>query len=382
MQDQNKVRDLHSKHKGKLSINSVYPLSDGELLADIYTPGVAEIASMIEQDPSTAKDYTISGKTVAAISDGSAVLGLGDVGPKASLPILEGKAAIFKEFADVDAYPLAIEANSPEEFIGHVRAIAGNFAAINLEDISAPNCFAIENALASSLDIPVMHDDQHATAIAVLAALKSALKITDKDKVRVVITGAGPAGYALTKLLGNTKTILELFIDDIKVIDSKGVLAYERQNLPSFKEELVTLTNQARTMALKEAIKGADVFIGLSRGGILSKEMIATMNPNPIIFALANPDPEIMPDEAINAGAAIVATGRSDFPNQVNNALIFPGVFKGLLESNQTKVTDEMKLRVADTIFRYHESEATKQSILPSILDKELHKLVAKAVAQ
>lgn len=375
------IKKVHSEKVGKLIVESSVKLDSKEILSAVYTPGVAEICKIIDKDQSESKKLTIAGKTVAVISDGSAVLGLGNIGPKAALPVMEGKCAIFKELGGVDAFPICLDTQDTEEIIQIVKAIAPNFAAINLEDISAPRCFEIEERLASQLDIPIMHDDQHGTAIVTLAALKGALKLEPKKRVKIVISGAGAAGTAITKLLSNAKTILELNIAQIRVFDSKGLVCKSREDLTEEKAILAELTNQTAEMELVDGIKESDVFIGVSAGNLLTKEMVSSMNRNPIIFALANPDPEILPDIAIAGGASIVGTGRSDFPNQINNALAYPGIFKGLIMHNLGKVDESIKLAASDAIFRYHVKNLAKESLLPSILDKEIPDLIAKAIA-
>lgn len=382
------IKKVHSKSIGKLSINSTVKIDSKEVLSKVYTPGVAQISNLISEDESLAKQFTIAGKMVAVISDGSAVLGLGNIGAKGALPVMEGKCAIFKEFAGVDAFPICLATQDTEEIISTIKAISPNFAAINLEDISAPRCFEIEERLSKELQIPVMHDDQHGTAIVTLAALKSALRLVPKEKVNIVISGAGAAGSAITKLLLTTKTILDLKISQIKVLDSKGVVTTSRDDIkeddPKTKDKyhLAQITKQSVNQSMSEALIGADVFIGVSAPEILSSEMVKSMNLDPIIFALANPVPEIMPAIAYSAGASIVATGRSDFPNQINNALAYPGVFKGLIQNGIRVVTDEIKLKAAENIFKYHlESGAlSADNILPSILDKEVPKLIANSI--
>lgn len=374
------IDQLHSKDTGKLSIVSTTKLDSKEILSAVYTPGVGEVCKAIVEDSKVAKTHTIAGKMVAVVSDGTAVLGFGNIGPKAALPVMEGKCAIFKEFAGVDAFPICLNTQDPDEIIKTVINISPNFAAINLEDIAAPNCFYIENKLTEALDIPIMHDDQHGTAIVALAALKGALKLTGKKKVNIVVSGAGAAGTAIAKLLSNTKTILDMNIADIKVFDSKGFVSSSRTDLNEYKLELATFTNQIGDVSFENALKEADVFVGVSAPGILTTEMVKMMHKDPIVFALANPDPEILPEDAKAGGASIVATGRSDFPNQINNALAYPGVFKGLIQNNIDRVTEEMKLRVADAIYLYNLPNLTPETILPSILDTGVVKLISESI--
>lgn len=372
------ILELHAKNKGKLSISGTVPVNTKEDLSRIYSPGVAEVSKAIHENPELLKEYTIAGKTVAVISNGTAVLGLGDIGAKAALPVMEGKCLIFKEFAGIDAFPICIDEKNTEEIIKTVKRIALNFAAINLEDFSAPNCFEIESRLSEELDIPVMHDDQHGTAIVTLAGLMGALDLTKKKNIKVLINGAGAAGNAIAKLLYKMKS--ELSIEEIKILDSKGVINTSEKYDVSYKNELAQMTLQNKFTKLDEAIIGVDVFIGVSIGNLLTEQNIKDMNPEPIIFGLANPIPEIMPDLAYKYGATIVATGRSDFSNQVNNALVYPGVFKGLIESGTKKVTDEIKILAAKTIYEYNKPNLSKDHILPSILDKNVPIMIAKAI--
>jgi malate dehydrogenase (oxaloacetate-decarboxylating) len=372
---------LHAQNIGKLSIKPTLDVDSREKLSMVYTPEVGKICMAIKDNPEEVRKYTIAGKMVAVISDGTAVLGFGDIGPQAALPVMEGKAVIFKEFADVNAFPICIAEKDPEKLIAIIKAISVNFAAINLEDISAPRCFEVEKRLQDELDIPVMHDDQHGTAIVSFAALKGALELTQKKNVRIVIAGAGAAGTAITKLLeyANAK---EDFIADLKLVDSVGVIASDRDDLNVYKQELAALTKQVHTMTLEAALTGADVFIGVSVKGLLNKNLIAKMNKAPIIFALANPTPEILPEEAYQAGAAIVATGRSDYPNQINNALAYPGVFKGLLDNKVKKVTMEMKYQTAIAIYDYNHIKLTGKNLLPSILDKQVPQMISKVIKE
>lgn len=374
------IFDIHSSQKGKISITPTVKIDTKEILSKVYTPGVGKVCLAIKDKPDLSKKYTIAGKMVAVISDGTAVLGFGDIGPKAALPVMEGKCAIFKEFAGVDAFPICLDEKDTSDLISTIRRLAPNFAAINLEDISAPRCFEIEERLQEILDIPVMHDDQHGTAIVTLAALKGALDLTQKDNINIVIVGAGAAGTAILKLLLAAKQKGELQIGSIKMLDSKGVVSADRDDLNTYKTEIANLTQQMRFEPLNEALKGSDVFIGVSVGELLNEAMIKSMNPNPIIFAMANPVPEIMPDIAKKAGASIVATGRSDFDNQINNALAYPGVFKGLIEGDIKKATTEIKLAAANAIYEYHKKALSEDNILPSILDKEVPNMIAEII--
>ena len=368
--------DLHKKFGGKLEIKSKFKIKTKEDLSMAYTPCVAEVSSAIAKDKKLAKKYTIKKNTVAVVSDGSAVLGLGNIGAQAAIPVMEGKAILFKELANVDAFPICLSTQDPEEIISIVKNISPIFGGINLEDISAPKCFYIEEML-QDIGIPVMHDDQHGTAVVVVAALINALKVLKKDikKTKVVIVGAGAAGIAITKMISN-----ELHVQNIIVCDSKGIISKHRSDLNPVKEKLLLSTNKNNIRGeMQKALIGADVFIGVSTGGILNAEMIKTMNPDPIVFAMANPIPEIMPDEAKKGGAAIVGTGRSDFPNQINNVLAFPGIFRGLLDGNITKVTSKIKINAARALANFIK-DPTVEKILPSPLDKDVPKAIAKSI--
>ncbi len=368
---------LHKEKKGKVSIASKVSLNTKEDLSLAYTPGVAEVCRAIAKDKKLAKELTLKGNTVAVITDGSAILGLGNLGPEAALPVMEGKCILFKEFAGVDAWPICLDTQDSEEIIKTIKYLAPVFGGINLEDISAPRCFEIESRLKEELDIPVMHDDQHGTATVVLAGLINALKVkgSNKENVSVVVSGAGAAGVAITKLL------LAYGFKDIIVCDRQGVIYENREALTPVKTELAAITNRLKKIGdLSEVIKGADVFIGVSSAGILSADMVRTMNPNPIIFALANPISEIMPEEAKNAGALVVATGRSDYPNQINNVLIFPGVFRGALDNGVKQITDSMLIKAAKNLASMIK-EPMADSILPSPLDKGAAKIVAAAIS-
>lgn len=341
-----------------------------------YTPGVGVASTHLAQHPEDARKMSIKKNSVAVISDGSAVLGLGNIGPYGALPVMEGKALIFKGKANVDAWPIVLDSQDPEEIIRTVKAIAPSFGGINLEDIAAPNCFEVEKRLIEELDIPVMHDDQHGTAIVVLAGLMNAAKVVKKNikNLKVVISGAGAAGTAVAKLL------LASGIKDIIVLDRTGILHTDREDLNIYKKELAMLTNPRMiTGGLVEAMQNADVFIGVSGKGVLSAEHVALMAPRSIVFAMANPEPEILPDEAKKAGAEVVATGRSDFPNQINNALVFPGIFRGALDKGVKKITEETKLRAAKALAALV-PKPTAIKIIPEITDSRVVVAVAKAV--
>lgn len=368
--------DLHKKNRGKLAIASKVPLSNKNDLSLAYTPGVSEVCRIIANDKSLALTHTMKGNMVAVISDGSAILGLGNLGPEAALPVMEGKCILFKEFAGVDAFPICLDTQDEEEIIKTVKYLAPVFGGINLEDISAPRCFNIEARLKAELNIPVMHDDQHGTATVVLAGLINALKVKglSKEAAKIVINGAGAAGLAITSLL------LGYGFKNIIVCDSQGAIYQGRESLNSEKERIAALTNLNHTQGkLSEIIVNADIFIGVSVGGALTAEMVKTMNEHPIIFALANPTPEIMPDVAREAGALVVATGRSDFANQINNVLVFPGVFRGALDNHVSQITDEMLVRAALNLASLIENP-TAELILPNPFDKEVAKTVAQAI--
>lgn len=368
---------LHSKLNGKLEVNSKKNITTKEDLSLLYSPGVAKPCEEIHKNEEDIYKYTIKKNTVAVVSDGSAVLGLGNIGAKAAIPVMEGKAVLFKEFAGVDAFPICIDTNDTNKIIETVRLIAPVFGAINLEDISAPRCVEIENTLKECLDIPVFHDDQHGTAVVVLAGIINALKIVGKtfEDIKVVVNGDGSAGYAISKMLYNfnVKNIVVCGIDGIIKEDEKNNIV---QN------ELLKFTNpNGEKGKLKDALKGSDVFIGVSRGNIVDYKMIESMNKDAIVFAMANPTPEIMPDDAKKGGARIVGTGRSDFNNQVNNVLAFPGIFKGALEAGVRQITEEMKVAAAKAIADcVKESDLSEDNILPLALDRNVANEVAKAV--
>lgn len=367
---------LHKKLKGKLEVKSKGALKTKDDWSTMYTPGVGAVSLHLSKKPQDARDYTIKGNTVAVVSDGSAVLGLGNLGPLGALPVMEGKCAIFKEMANVDAFPIVLDTQDPEEIIRVVKAIAPTFGGINLEDISAPNCFYIENRLRAELGIPVMHDDQHGTAIVVTAGLLNAAKVVKKkfETLKVVIVGAGAAGRAIALLL------MKAGITDVIVTDSKGALVVGRQALDGYKRELAQMTNPRKVEGdLMQVIEEADVIVGVSGPGSIAPAHIEKMASSAIVFALANPIPEIMPTDAKRAGAAVVATGRSDFPNQVNNSLAFPGIFRGALDNGVTEITDDMKLEAAKKIASLVK-KPTPDSVIPSVMTPNLVKTVAGAI--
>ena len=375
-----KALELHEKWNGKLDTVSKVQVKTREDLALAYTPGVAEPCKVIAKDPEAAYRYTIKSNTVAVVSVGSAVLGLGNIGPLAAMPVMEGKAVLFKEFGGINAFPICLDTQDTEEIIETVVRIAPAFGGINLEDISAPRCFEIEERLKKLLNIPVFHDDQHGTAIVVLAGIINALKVTGKKKedCRVVVNGAGSAGVAITKLL------LNYGFPHITMCDKTGMLCKGMEGLNWMQEKMVEVTNlEHKTGTLADALKGADIFVGVSAPGIVSQEMVASMNKDSILFAMANPVPEIMPDLAKAAGARVVGTGRSDFPNQVNNVLIFPGIFRGALEGRATAITEEMKLAAANAIAALvDDSELSDENILPAAFDPRVADAVSKAVKE
>ena len=375
-----KALELHEKWNGKLDTVSKVQVKTREDLALAYTPGVAEPCKVIAEDPEAAYRYTIKSNTVAVVSDGSAVLGLGNIGPLAAMPVMEGKAVLFKEFGGINAFPICLDTQDTEEIIETVVRIAPALGGINLEDISAPRCFEIEERLKKLLNIPVFHDDQHGTAIVVLAGIINALKVTGKKKedCRVVVNGAGSAGVAITKLL------LNYGFPHITMCDKTGMLCKGMDGLNWMQEKMVEVTNlEHKTGTLADALKGADIFVGVSAPGIVSQEMVASMNKDSILFAMANPVPEIMPDLAKAAGARVVGTGRSDFPNQVNNVLIFPGIFRGALEGRATAITEEMKLAAANAIAALvDDSELSDENILPAAFDPRVADAVSKAVKE
>jgi malate dehydrogenase (oxaloacetate-decarboxylating) len=368
---------LHKKLGGKIRTALAMEIKNKNDLSLVYTPGVGAVSSYIAKHKNEAKKYTIKGKMIAVISDGSAVLGLGNIGPEAALPVMEGKAALFKTFANVDAFPIVLSTQDPKEIVEAIVRIAPTFAGINLEDFSAPRCFDIEEEVKARLDIPVMHDDQHGTAIAVTAGLINAAKVVKKNFIdlKVVISGAGAAGTAIAKLL------LKAGLKHIVVLDSKGVVHHDRPDLNHHKRQLAEATSKHhhRRGDIEDALLGADAVVGVSGPGVLEARHIKLMTRDPIVFALANPVPEIMPDEAKKGGAAVIATGRSDFPNQINNSLVFPGVFRGALDHNVKKITDDMKLRAAKNLASLIK-KPTADKIVPNPFDKGVVAAVAKAI--
>lgn len=378
MTNAEKAIELHKKWNGKLETTSKVAVSSREDLALAYTPGVAEPCKEIAKDPSLAYTYTIKSNTIAVVSDGSAVLGLGNIGPYAAMPVMEGKAVLFKEFGGVNAVPICLDTQDTEEIIKAVIYLAPGFGGINLEDISAPRCFEIEERLKEILDIPVFHDDQHGTAIVVLAGLINALKVTGKKKeeCKVVVNGAGSAGIAITKLL------LRYGFTNVVMCDKIGILDASSEGLNWMQKKMMEVTNlQHETGSLKDALKGSDVFVGVSAPNLVSAEMVASMNKDAILFAMANPVPEIMPDVAKAAGAKVVGTGRSDFPNQVNNVIAFPGIFKGALECRAKQITEEMKLAAALAIANcIPDEELNEDNILPEAFHPTVAKVVAEAI--
>ena len=373
-----KALELHEKWNGKLDTVSKVQVKTREDLALAYTPGVAEPCKVIAKDPEAAYRYTIKSNTVAVVSDGSAVLGLGNIGPLAAMPVMEGKCALFKEFADVDAFPLCIDSKDTDTIVQTIYLISKSFGGINLEDIAAPRCFEIERRLKEMCDIPVFHDDQHGTAIVVAAALLNAVKVTKKEmgKLKIVINGAGAAGIAIGKHLIN------MGFGNVIMCDINGIICEGDEGLNPGQEEISHISNLNHEHGkLADALKGADAFIGVSRPNLVTKEMVSTMN-NGIVFAMANPTPEIMPDEALAGGAAVVGTGRSDFPNQINNVLVFPGVFKGALSVRAKEITELMKQRASYAIASMiPDEELTPENIIASPLNKKVADVVAKAVA-
>ena len=380
MTNSEKALKMHEEWHGKIETCAKSHVNSREDLAIAYTPGVAEPCKVIARDPEAAYTYTMKSNTVAVVSDGSAVLGLGNIGALAAMPVMEGKAVLFKEFGGVNAVPICLDTQDTEEIIKSVVNIAPAFGGINLEDISAPRCFEIEERLKELLDIPVFHDDQHGTAIVVLAGLINAMKVTGKDKesAKVVVNGAGSAGVAITKLL------LTYGFKDVTMCDISGILGKGSQNLNWMQQKMVEVTNlEQKTGTLADALKGADIFVGVSAPNIVTQDMVASMNKDAILFAMANPVPEIMPDIAKAAGAKVVGTGRSDFPNQVNNVVAFPGIFKGALEGRATAITEEMKLATAKAIAGLvPDEELNENNILPEAFDPRVADVVSRAVKE
>ena len=380
MTNSEKALKLHEEWNGKIETVSKAAVKSREDLALAYTPGVAEPCKVIAENPEAAYTYTIKSNTVAVVSDGSAVLGLGNIGPLAAMPVMEAKAVLFKEFGGINAFPICLDTQDTEEIIETVVRIAPAFGGINLEDISAPRCFEIEERLKERLSIPVFHDDQHGTAIVVLAGIINALKVTGKNKetAQVVVNGAGSAGIAITKLL------LTYGFQNITLCDKAGMICDGMEGLNWMQEKMAKVTNLGkRTGSLADALKSADIFVGVSAPGIVTPEMVASMNHDAILFAMANPVPEIMPDLAREAGARVVGTGRSDFPNQVNNVLIFPGIFRGALEGRACAITEEMKLAAAEAIASLvSEEELSDVNILPAAFDPRVADAVSQAVKE
>lgn len=380
MTNSEKALQMHEQWNGKIETTAKAHVNSREDLAIAYTPGVAEPCKVIAKDPDTAYKYTIKANTIAVVSDGSAVLGLGNIGARAAMPVMEGKAVLFKEFGGVNAVPICLDTQDTEEIIKTIVNIAPAFGGINLEDISAPRCFEIEERLKELLDIPVFHDDQHGTAIVVLAGVINALKVTGKAKesCKVVVNGAGSAGVAITKLL------LTYGFQNVTMCDINGIISKASPNLNWMQKKMTEVTNlEGNTGTLADALKGADIFVGVSAPNIVTKEMVASMNQDAILFAMANPVPEIMPDLAKEAGAKVVGTGRSDFPNQVNNVVAFPGIFKGALEGRAAQITEEMKLATAKAIAGLvPDEELNENNILPEAFDPRVADAVSKAVKE
>ena len=380
MADSEKALRIHEQWNGKLETTAKAHVNSREDLSIAYTPGVAEPCKVIAKDPEAVYKYTMKANTVAVVSDGSAVLGLGNIGALAAMPVMEGKAVLFKEFGGVNAVPICLDTQDTEEIIRTVVNIAPAFGGINLEDIAAPRCFEIETRLKELLSIPVFHDDQHGTAIVVLAGIINALKVTGKEKenCRIVVNGAGSAGIAITKLL------LTYGFPHITMCDINGIISKASEGLNWMQKEMAEVTNlEGNTGTLAEALKGADIFVGVSAPGIVSQEMVASMNKDAILFAMANPVPEIMPDLARAAGARVVGTGRSDFPNQVNNVVAFPGIFKGALEGRASQITEEMKLAAAEAIAGLvPENELSEDNILPQAFDPRVADTVSRAIKE
>lgn len=371
---------LHGEWKGKIEVVSRVPVTSKDELSLAYTPGVAEPCLAIQKDVNLSYELTRRSNLVAVITDGTAVLGLGDIGPEAGMPVMEGKCVLFKTFGNVDAFPLCIRSKNVDEIVQTVKLLAGSFGGVNLEDIGAPRCFEIERRLKEECDIPIFHDDQHGTAVVVLAAMLNALKLAKKNinDIEVVVNGSGAAGIAITKLL------MAMGLKKVILCDTKGAIYEGRDNLNPAKEEMARISNlEKKKGSLKDVIVGADVFIGVSAAGMVTKEMVKSMAKDPIIFAMANPTPEIMPDEALEAGASVVGTGRSDFPNQINNVLAFPGIFRGALDVRASDINDEMKIAAAKAIAGLiSEQELRPDYVIPAPFDTRVGPSVAKAVAE
>ena len=375
-----KALELHKEWKGKISTEAKCEVKTREDLALAYTPGVAEPCKVIHEDPKEAYTYTLKQNTIAVVSDGSAVLGLGNIGPEAAMPVMEGKAVLFKEFGGVNAFPICLKTQDVDEIVETVQRLEPTFGGINLEDISAPRCFEIERRLKETMNIPVFHDDQHGTAIIVLAGVINSLKLTGKKKedCRIVVTGSGAAGIAISKLL------LRYGFRHLVICDSKGIISRDRENLNWIKKEMLEVTNlDNQNGTLADALVGADIFIGVSAPNSVTEEMVRSMNKDAILFAMANPVPEIMPDLAKAAGARIVGTGRSDFPNQVNNVLVFPGIFKGALEGKARQITEDMKLAAAEALAGIvSDEELNEEFILPEAFNPKVSEVVSAAVRE
>ena len=369
----------HQEWRGKIEVTCRAPLETREDLSLAYTPGVAAPCIAIQKDINLSYDLTRRSNLVAVVTDGTAVLGLGDIGPEAGMPVMEGKCALFKAFGNVDAIPLCIRSKAVDDIVQTIRLLAGSFGGINLEDISAPRCFEIEKQLKACCDIPIFHDDQHGTAVVVLAAMLNSLKLTGRklEDVRVVANGAGAAGIAIIRLL------LKMGLKDVVLCDRAGAIYQGRPHMNPIKDEIAAITNQEhQSGSLQDLIKGADVFIGVSAPGCVTSEMVKSMNPNPILFPMANPEPEIRPELAKEAGAAVIGTGRSDYPNQINNVLAFPGIFRGALDVRASDINDEMKIAAAFAISNFiAESELSPEYIIPSALNRDVAQAVALAVA-
>ena len=372
--------EKHAEWKGKIEIKPRTTAGTKEALSLAYTPGVAEPCLAIQKDPDLSYELTRRWNTVAVVTDGTAVLGLGDIGPEAGMPVMEGKCLLFKEFGDVDAIPLCVRSKEVDDIVNTVRLLAGSFGGVNLEDISAPRCFEIERKLKKVCDIPIFHDDQHGTAVVCLAAMLNALKVTGKkiDEIRVVTSGAGAAGIAIIRLL------ISMGLKDVVMCDRKGAIYKGREGLNAEKQEIAEITNQQmRKGSLADVLAGADVFIGVSAPGCVTEEMVKSMAKDPILFPMANPVPEIMPDLALKAGAAVVGTGRSDFPNQINNVLAFPGIFRGALDVRASDINDDMKIAAAKAIASLvSDEELNPEYIIPAPFDNRVRDTVAKAVAE
>ncbi len=380
MSIQEESLQLHEQWKGKIEVISTVPVKDRHDLSVAYTPGVAEPCLKISENVDLSYTYTRRWNLVAVVTDGTAVLGLGDIGPEAGMPVMEGKCVLFKTFADVDAFPLCVRSKSVDDIVNTVRLLAGSFGGVNLEDISAPRCFEIEQKLKECCDIPIFHDDQHGTAVVTAAAMLSAMKLTGRkiEEQECVVSGAGAAGVAVTKLL------MSMGLRNVILCDTKGAIYEGREGLNPFKQEMAKISNrEMKKGSLEDVIKSADIFIGVSAPGIVSQDMVRSMNPNPLIFAMSNPTPEIMPDLAKEAGAAVVGTGRSDFANQINNVLAFPGIFRGALDVRASDINDEMKIAAAYAIAGLiTDEELTADYIIPAPFDPRVGPAVAKAVAK